>query len=324
MVNYAIAAARVGVLGATGYTGRELLRLVAAHPELGLAFASSESSSRLRVGGRELDLVTADQALELDADLVFCCLPHGRSGAVAAGLAARGVRVVDLSSDHRPPEGAGTYGLPELFRDRVADARLVANPGCYPTGVLLALVPPLRLDLVRPAAMIVANAASGVTGAGRTPSAELLFGEVAEDYRAYALGNSHRHLPEMRWGLERSSAMPVSLLFTPHLLPVRRGILETILLPVRAGVSSAEVHAAWQEAYAGEPFVELFAGRPPSLADVVGRNAVCLFACDVAAAGEPAVQVVVALDNLLKGASGQALQNANLMLGLDERLGLPA
>ena len=324
MVNYAIAAARVGVLGATGYTGRELLRLVAAHPELGLAFASSESSSRLRVGGRELDLVTADQALELDADLVFCCLPYGRSGVVAAGLAARGVRVVDLSSDHRPPEGAGAYGLPELFRDRVAEATLVANPGCYPTGVLLALVPPLRLDLVRPAATAVVNAASGVTGAGRTPSAELLFGEVAEDYRAYALGNSHRHLPEMRWALERSSATPVSLVFAPHLLPVRRGILETILLPVRAGVSSAEVHAAWQAAYAGEPFVELFAGRPPSLADVVGRNAVCLFACDVAAAGEPAVQVVVALDNLLKGASGQALQNANLMLGLDERLGLPA
>ena len=325
MINYAPpATARVGVLGATGYTGRELTRLLLRHPDLGLAFASSEGAARLRLDGVDLELMPAARAAELEVDLVFCCLPTGEAGSAAREFADRGARVIDLSPDHRPPEGAGVYGLTELHRDGIRDAALVANPGCYPTGVALALAPLLARGLVETAGAIVVNAASGVTGAGRSPKPELLFAEVAGDFRAYGLQNGHRHLPEMRWALERASGSALSLVFTPHLLPVARGILETIHLPVRPGVSRADVAETWSVAYAGERFIEILGDRAPSLADAVGRNVVCLYACDVEEVAEPMVQVIVALDNLLKGASGQALQNANVMLGFDETLGLPA
>jgi N-acetyl-gamma-glutamyl-phosphate reductase len=316
------AAARVGVLGATGYTGRELLRLLAGHPRLELAFASSESAASLRLLGRSVELVPAARALDVEAELVFSCLPSGESGPAAAAAAERGARVIDLSADLRPPGTGAVYGLTELYRQSIREASLVANPGCYPTGVLIALVPLLRLELAASGTPIVVNAASGVTGAGRTARPELLFGEVAEDFRAYATGNVHRHLPEMRWALEAAGGFDVPLVFTPHLLPVRRGILETMHVPVQPGVTAADVLAVWQSAYGQEACVELYRERPPSLVDVVGRNVVCVYASDVAGVGA-LVQVVAAFDNLLKGASGQALQNANLMLGFDETLGLP-
>jgi N-acetyl-gamma-glutamyl-phosphate reductase len=312
------------VLGAAGYTGREILRLLARHPRFDLAFATSESSSHVSVLGRPVELVHASRALELEAEVVFCCLPAGESGSCALAFAERGIRAIDLSADLRPPEGGGVYGLTELYRDRVRDARLVANPGCYPTAALLALIPLLRLELVSGGGPIVVDAASGVTGAGRTARADLLFGEVAEDFRAYGLGNGHRHLPEMRWALAAAAGFEPPLVFTPHLLPVRRGILETIYVPVQPGVGGADVLAAWAGAYRGEPFVEIWRERSPTLSDVAGRNVVALHACDVAGVSSPMVQLVVALDNLLKGAAGQALQNANVMLGLDETLGLPA
>ncbi len=315
--------ARAGVLGATGYTGRELVRLLTRHPQLELVFATSESASSLSVQGRPIELIHASKAVSLEADVVFCCLPSGESGVVTAAFAEAGARAIDLSADLRPPDGAAVYGLTELYREHIREATLVANPGCYPTGVLLALAPLLWLELVSGEAPVIVDAASGVTGAGRSTRPELLFGEVAEDFRAYGTGNGHRHLPEMRWGLEAAGGFQVPLVFTPHLLPVRRGILETIYVPVQPGVTGADVFAAWQGAYKDEPCVELFRDRPPSLVDAVGRSAVCLHACDVGDVPVPMVQLVVALDNLLKGASGQALQNANLMLGFEETLGLP-
>jgi N-acetyl-gamma-glutamyl-phosphate reductase len=320
---FSAATARAGVLGATGYTGRELLRLLAPHPRLEIAFATSESAPSLSVQGREVELVPLSQTADLEADLVFCCLPSGESGAIATAFAERGVRAVDLSADLRPPTGGSIYGLTELYRESIREAALVANPGCYPTGALLALAPLLRLELVAGDGPVIVDAASGVTGAGRSARPELLFGEVAEDFRAYGTGNVHRHLPEMRWGLEEAGGFEVPLVFTPHLLPVRRGILETVYVPIQPGVTAADVFAAWEAAYRDEPYIELFRDRPPSLTDAVGRNAVCLHACNVSGGGFHMVQLVVALDNLLKGASGQALQNANLMLGFDETLGLP-
>jgi len=191
--------------------------------------------------------------------------------------------------------------------------------------VLLALAPALRGGLLDPGRPVVVDAASGVTGAGRTARRDLLFGEVAEDYRAYEVGNRHRHVPQLAAGLARlggGSAPP--FVFTPHLLPVRRGILETIYLPLRAPLSVEDALGVWGAAYEGEPFIELCPGEPPSLRRVVGRNVVALGFSAVDGVEPPVLLVFAAFDNLLKGAAGQALQNANLMLGLPEAEGLPA
>jgi N-acetyl-gamma-glutamyl-phosphate reductase len=238
---------------------------------------------------------------------------------------AAGARVVDLSADLRPaPErplgGAVPYGLPEALRDRLAGASVVANPGCYPTAILLALQPLAVAGLIRPGATIVADAASGVTGAGMSPKPELLFGEVTENYKAYGVGNEHRHLAEMSavlgaWGVD------ADLLFTPHLLPVARGILATLTVPLVEPLGEDPARR-WREFYAGEPFVEV-AGDLPELRDVVRRNVVRIAVRPVANVRTPTVTIVAAIDNLVKGAAGQALQNANLLLGLAETAGLP-
>lgn len=312
---------RAGVIGATGYTGRELIGLVAGHPRLELAFATSESEAgRSAVGG--VRYVAASEAPLGEADVVFSCLPTGESGAWALRAAEAGVAVVDLSGDLRGGESGAVYGLPELWRERVAGARLVANPGCYPTGALLSLAPAVSAGLLDASRPVIIDAASGVTGAGRSPRRDLLFAEVSEDYRAYGVGNRHRHVPELRRGLEAMGDAP-SFVFTPHLLPVRRGILETIYLPLREELTEADAAAVWADFYAGEPFVEIMGSELPTLRDVVGRNVVAVGFSGVEEAA-PMLIVVAALDNLIKGAAGQALQNANLMLSLDEREGLPA
>ncbi|HEX2190366.1 MAG TPA: N-acetyl-gamma-glutamyl-phosphate reductase [Longimicrobiaceae bacterium] len=322
---------RAGVLGASGYTGREAVRLLSRHPGVELAWATSQSEAgrplrSLERSAPELELVRAEDA-ELGAcDVVLSCLPHGESAAWAERALAAGARVVDLSADLRVPgpqtpewaRGA-VYGLPELHRERIRCASLVANPGCYPTAAVLALAPLLRAGLL--AGPVVVNAASGVTGAGRSPKRELLFAEVAEDFRAYAVGNTHRHLAEMRdqaAGLAGGAAP--ELVFTPHLLPVRRGILETIHVVLREPLEEPET--LWAGAYAAEPFVEVTAGRTPSLADVVGTNRVAVGVAPVAGVSAPMLTVVAAIDNLVKGAAGQAVQNLNLMFGLDETEGL--
>jgi N-acetyl-gamma-glutamyl-phosphate reductase len=312
---------RAGVLGASGYTGRELIRLLRSHPQLELAFASSEAEAGAPVMGNGLRYVAAADAPLGDVDVVFSCLPTGESGPWAVRAASAGAFSIDLSADLREGGAGAVYGLPELWREQVAGARVVANPGCYPTGILLALAPLAASGLIDGGRAVIVDAASGVTGAGRTAKRDLLFGEVAEDYRAYGAGNAHRHVPEIAAGLERSGAT-VEFVFTPHLLPIRRGILETLYVPLAPGATAADLAAAARRAYATEPFVEVL-DELPSLKDVVGRNVVALGFSDVARVSQPLALVVAAFDNLLKGAAGQALQNANLLLGLPETAGLP-
>lgn len=379
----------VGVLGASGYAGRELCALLAAHPRFTLAFATADRrrGERVRVGppyAPPADVVfqATDDAPLGEVALVFSALPHGASAEWSVRARAAGARVVDLSSDLRPghlsadllarlappvpagvaagvgrgegvapavarggaatvvtdPRAAVPYGLPELFRDAVRGADVVANPGCYPTAVLVALAPLARAGLLAAGALVSVSAASGVTGAGNSPRADLLFGEVADDFRAYGAAdgsaNVHRHLPEMRAALAACGA-DADLVFTPHLLPAARGILATITVPVTQ-LPAGDAAELWRAAYAGEPFVEVVDaagthgagphGAPdslPTLRDVRHRNVVRVAALPVAGVRAPALLVTAAIDNLVKGAAGQAVQNANLMLGVDETAGLP-
>src|SRR6266568_1610984 len=245
----------------------------------------------------------------------------GASGYVGQEARAVGKRAVDLSADFRLSPDA-VYGLTEVARPRVARAELVANPGCYPTAALLALIPLAQRGLIDESREVVIDAASGVTGAGRNPTRELLFGEVAEDFRAYAVGNEHRHLPELRATLARESGFAGDLVFTPHLLPVKRGILETIHVPLSRVLDQATAEGIYETVYADEPCVRVLHGALPSLKDVVYRNRVALGVAAVGNVRRPRLTVIAAIDNLVKGAAGQAIQNMNVMLGLPETLGL--
>ena len=315
----------VGVLGASGYAGRELCALVLRHPRLSLAFASANEQRGKTAelpGGGEVTFVATDDAPLGDANLVFSSLPHGASKEWVARARSAGAKVVDLSSDLRIGQGASDvpYGLTEARRDAIRSADVVANPGCYPTAILLGLLPLLEERLVAPGATIGVSAASGVTGAGFSARTDLLFGEVTENYRAYGVGNTHRHLAEMRAMLGEIGS-DADLLFTPHLLPMARGILATMTVPLARPLSDPST--LWSSRYAREPFIEIV-DTPPELRHVNHRNVVRIMVAPVAHVRTPTLLVLSAIDNLMKGAAGQALQNANLMLGLDETMGLPA
>src|SRR6266566_6947765 len=319
----------VGVLGASGYAGRELCGLIAQHPGLELAFASAneQRGQRARIGATELTYVATEDAPLKKAEVVFTALPHGASAKWVGNARATGARVVDLSSDFRPgaemriSETQPPYGLTELMRAKIPGAEIVANPGCYPTAILLAIAPLLKEGWVMPGATINVSAASGVTGAGYSVRPDLLFAEVAEDFRAYSVGNQHRHIAEMRAVTAQLGGRDNDILFTPHLLPVARGILATITVPVKQYVDDPS--ALWRDCYQGEPFIEI-ADQPPSLRDVVRRNVVRLSVSKAANMRQPTLIIISAIDNLMKGAAGQALQNANVLLGLREQAGLPA
>ena len=316
--------AKAAVLGATGYTGQELIALLARHPRMDVVAATSESEAGQRVPGSHLRYVPAAEVDFAAVDVVFCCLPHGESGALARRAAEAGAVAIDLSSDLRAPDSGAVYGLPELWRREIAPARLIANPGCYPTGVLLGLAPAVSAGLIDRARPLIVDAASGVSGAGRSPKRDLLFAEVSEEFKAYGVGNTHRHVPEMRVGLTRLSGASTQFIFTPHLLPVKRGILETMYVPLQSGITVAEATRLWSDFYVAEPFVEITGAELPSLKQVVGRNVVSIGFSEVVDVEAPTLIVVVAFDNLVKGASGQALQNANIVLGFEETLGLVA
>ena len=327
---------RVGVLGASGYSGRELCRLIAGHPHFTLAFATAnaqrDTTLRVRANERvhDVPLVGTDDIDLASADLIFAALPHGASAEWVAKAIAAGTRVVDLSSDLRPghggvlhalPDGVPSnapYGIPELFRNQLRNARVVANPGCYATSVLVALAPLARAGLIAPGSTINVSSASGVSGAGASPKLEYLFAEVTENFRAYGVGNAHRHLHEMRYTMT-TLGVDCDLLFTPHLLPVDRGILSTISVPLARAID--DPLAPFVEAYAHEPFIELTA-ELPALVDVQYRNVVRIAVRVPTGVRTPTLLVFSALDNLVKGAAGQAIQNANLMYGLDETAGL--
>ncbi len=328
----------VGVLGASGYAGRTLCALALAHDQLELAWAAAgeRRGESARIENRMIQFIGIEDAPLGDAALVFSALPHGASAPWVARAQAAGARVVDLSADLRPGAGAiahespspvsddlrarATYGLTELARAEVRDADVVANPGCYATAVLLALLPLLQRGLIAPGATVAISAASGVTGAGDGPRRDLLFAEVTENFRAYAVGNEHRHLAEMRAICARFGA-DVDLIFTPHLLPVARGILATITVPLQEAV--ADPLGLWCSHYRCERFVEV-AAEPPCLRDVVHRNTARISVAPAASVRQPTLVITAAIDNLLKGAAGQALQNANVLLGLEESVGLPA
>jgi N-acetyl-gamma-glutamyl-phosphate reductase len=327
------------VAGASGYAGGELLRLLLGHPDLEVGPVAAGSSAGRAVTELHPQLpalsgrvfASTDPRVLAEADVVFLALPHGESAAVAAQLPAD-LPVVDLGADHRlgdgptwerfygtPYAGQWPYGLPELFRDDLRGARRIAAPGCYPTAVALALAPLLAAGLVEGGDVVVV-AASGTSGAGRAAKAQLLGSEVMGDVAAYKVG-AHQHTPEMRQTLARVSGADVRLSFTPVLAPMPRGILATCT--ARTHGSADSLRAALVEQYADEPFVHVLApGQWPHTAATVGSNA-CQLQVTVDADAGRAV-VVSAIDNLGKGAAGQALQCANLALGLPEDAGLSA
>jgi N-acetyl-gamma-glutamyl-phosphate reductase len=314
----------VGVLGASGYAGRELCSLLMQHPRFNLAFATANNQrgETLSVGQNRIEFIDGEKADLSSAAVIFSALPHGASAEWVNRSAKAGARVVDLSSDLRP--GSGTagipYGMPELDRTGIATAAIVANPGCYPTAILLAVAPLIRAGLIAPGGQIIANAASGVTGAGNSPRRDMLFAEVAGDYRAYGIGNHHRHVPEMKATVAAIGGNN-SLLFTPHLLPVARGILATVTVPLSQPL--ADPLAPFKQAYANEPLIEVVS-EPPALKDVVNRGVARISAVSPIGMDQPTLLVFSAIDNLLKGAASQALQNANIMFGLTETMGIPS
>jgi N-acetyl-gamma-glutamyl-phosphate reductase len=338
----------VAILGPTGYTGLELIELISRHPVLRIAYLASARtpSPRIdeefpRLAGR-LDPAVADcrpidhDAIAASTRLAFLCLPHEAAMEHTPPLLSRGVKVVDLSAAYRIKDAAlyertyghhhtdpaglerAVYGLTEWNRDRIKRADLVANPGCYPTAAAIALIPLLRAGPIRPETIVV-NAASGVSGAGRQPKPNLHFPEVSASFSAYGIG-THRHQPEIAQSLAvfGGARLPRDPLFVPHLLPIDRGILETIYAePATPALDTAAVMGALTSAYRSEPFIAVRADAP-TLRDVQHTNMVHVNGRVVGGR----VVVVAAEDNLVKGASGQAIQNANLMLGLEEGLGL--
>lgn len=335
----------VAILGGSGYTGVELMRLIARHPGLELKAVSSRQYQGQPVsqvfgaleGLVDLPFSAAEPAsLGAQAQLVFTAVPHQTAMQAVPAILEAGAKVVDLSADFRLRDihtyqqwyaphtcpllcAEAVYGLPEFYREQVKKAKLTANPGCYVTSVLVPLVPLLKAGIIE-AQGIIADSASGVSGAGRSAKLNLLHCEVHDSFTAYAVAG-HRHTPEMEQELSLAAGQDVRLTFTPHLLPIDRGILSTIYVKPAGGASEETVRECWQRVYGPEPFIRPLAkGVWPATKQVRGTNRVQL-----AVATDPRsglLKIFSALDNLTKGASGQAVQNANLMLGLAETEGL--
>lgn len=337
----------VGILGATGLTGVELLRLVLRHPGVEIAWISSESQAGTayakvypafagHLPEKAATLISMAEAQKTAPDAVFSCLPHAASAEAIEPFLANGkTRVIDLSADYRladlatyektyahahpyPGRAAeAVYGLSEINRSEIAGARLVANPGCYVTSLLLPLIPLLKAGVVSPKGLI-ADSKSGVSGMGRKATEASHYFFVNENFYAYKIGDTHRHLPEMTEHLGLK-ALGGSLLFTPHLVPMERGILSTIYADLAPGKTVADAEAAWAAAYANTPFARPVEDFPQTAH--VARTNECRFKVYQPAGGDRLILVSV-LDNMVKGASGQALQNFNIMFGLDETAGL--
>ena len=337
---------RVGIYGGSGYTGQELLRLLVGHPEVTVVAATSRRFAGVPVAevypvfSGLTDLVYTDASPEEvagKADFIFLALPHGVSMEFAPVFIRAGRKVVDLSADfrlrdaalyeawygrHTSPEtlGEAVYGLPELYRDQIRKTCLVANPGCYPTSIILGLAPLLNSRWIDPSS-IIADSKSGVSGAGREPQIGSLYCEVAGGFKAYKVGG-HRHTPEIEQELSLLAEKDLRISFTPHLLPVKGGILSTIYATLAREATVQEATDLYREFYRDESFVRICrSGQFPNLSSVVGSNY-----CDIGVTVDKRtgrIVVVAAIDNLIKGASGQAIQNMNIMSGFREETGLP-
>lgn len=334
---------RTGIVGGTGYTGVELLRLLAAHPEVEVTFLTSRGNAGERVdamfpnlrGHCDLVFVAPEDAPFASCDVVFYATPNGTAMEHVPALLAAGVRVIDVSADFRLRDAAtwerwygqthacpeqlehAVYGLPEVHRESIRTARLVANPGCYPTAVALGFLPLVEAGLVDPARLI-ADAKSGTTGAGRNARVDTLLAEQSDNFRAYA-ASGHRHLPEIRQALGDIAGSGIDPTFVPHLLPQIRGIHATLYAEL---VSEADVQSLYERRYADEPFVDVMpAGSHPQTRGVRGAN-MCRIAIHRPDPDGARVVVLAVIDNLVKGAAGQAIQNLNLMTGVAETHGL--
>jgi len=333
---------RVGIYGAAGYTGLELMRILRGHPAVSIELATAQSHAGARLSDVfpvpwDVRLVAETDADPGVVDAVFCCLPAGAAMAQAARARAAGAKVIDLSADFRLRDPAAyrqwyglehnaphllsqaVYGLPEVHAAEIRGAGLVANPGCYPTSVLLGLYPLLKAGLIEHWP-IIADCKSGVSGAGRTPNLKTHFVEANENLSPYNIGRSHRHLPEMEQEIERLGGAARPLIFAPHLVPVSRGMLSTLYVAVPDTFAPATLHKLFAETYCGAPFVWVLPeGQLASMAHAVRTNR-CVLSLTLAGPGQ--LIVCSAIDNLVKGAAGQAVQNFNLMFGLDESAGL--
>ena len=337
---------RVGIIGASGYTGVELARILFTHPDCELTVVTSRQyagkplSSVFPSLRERVSLICENpdpQALADKADFFFTAVPHKTAMEIVPPLVDAGKKVVDLSADfrirdaevykqwyqpHTCPEllQDAVYGLPELYRDRIKDTLLTANPGCYPTSVILGLAPLLRKGLIDTKTLII-DSKSGTSGAGRSASVSTLFCEVADGFRAYKVGGSHRHIPEMEQELSLLAGRDVTISFTPHLLPISRGILSTMYASLAADVDTDSLRELYEKKYGDEPFVRIC---PPGemVATQYVRGSNC---CDIGIQLDKRTKriiVISAIDNIVKGAAGQAVQNMNLMNGFPETRGL--
>jgi N-acetyl-gamma-glutamyl-phosphate reductase len=335
---------RASILGASGYSGAELLKILLRHPSVSVdrLFAGASAGKQVVdlypsiVGAADMAYLEYAPELVSGSDILFLALPPGEAMILAPGLVASGRRVIDLSGDFRLPDTAiytryyqrehrapallaeAVYGMSELYRERIAEARLVANPGCYPTSVILPLAPLLAEDLIEKEGIVI-NSLSGLSGAGRKGSVELSFCEVNESARAYKVG-THQHIPEIARILCEIAGADVAFTFIPHLIPLSRGIHTTISAPLKPGVDARQIDEAFASAYGSEPFIRAAAGRTPEVRGVAGTNLVDIGYHIDDANGR--VTVLSAIDNLIKGAAGQAVQNMNILFELEETEGL--
>jgi N-acetyl-gamma-glutamyl-phosphate reductase len=333
---------RVGIVGATGYTALELLKILIQHPHAELTCLTSRDEESPHIdlvhpalrGQFDLKLARFElEAFVKAVDCAFCCLPHAASAEIVGQLVDRGVRVIDFSADYRfnslatfehwyqvkHPDptrlGSVPYGIPEFFRQEIKSAQVVANPGCFPSSALLPLVPLLEQRLIQTRPIIV-DSKTGVSGAGRKPSMKFHFPECNESIAAYGVG-THRHGPEIDELLERTTGKKTQCVFTPHLVPMDRGILSTIYAEPATGVSTDQLLEALRNYYADEPFVRI-TDQLPATKDVSGTNF-----CDITVRQSGSMAIIIsALDNLIKGASGAAIQNFNVMYGFKETTAL--
>ncbi len=340
---------KIGIFGATGYTGLELVRLLGRHRQARLVFAHSESNAGARLSDvipclLDVPLIRADDAPLQDVDVVFSCLPHAASAELCARVLKAGKRVVDFSADfrlrnvqvyqatykHTHPHPLlleqAVYGLPELFRADIAAADLVANPGCYPTSVILGALPLLEVGALADP-VIIADSKSGVSGAGRKPSQITHFVEVSENLVPYNVANVHRHVPEIDQTLNDvdGGRTPdgVSVIFTPQLLPISRGMLSALYFRLTPQAATQDWRALFAKRYEGEPFVRVLPkGHTATIGHVARTNFAALSVHQQTGRMGDRLLVISCIDNLTKGASGQALQSMNLMFGLDEAEGL--